>query len=141
VRDPVAAECGRLARYLLGVAPPEALVARYHAANALLFPEPPSAEDRAILDLAARRPWALPCLDAALALLRPDALLRRKIVLLLAILETAPELAERFEPESPGALRAFSRLAASGLSAALHAAAGALLLALFARPSARAGAP
>lgn len=109
-RVDLALESRRISRYLLDVDPPRELVDRYLRANALLFPAPPSVEDEAILDLVRRHAWSLPFLDAAAGLIRPDSLLRRKILLMLAILETSPELARRFEPEDSGKMNLFLRL-------------------------------
>lgn len=52
----------------------------------------------AITRFVQRHPWALPGLDAALALTRPDTLLRKKLLLMAAVLETRPEYSAAFLP-------------------------------------------
>lgn len=132
--DRLSLECRRFSRYLIGADPPAALVARYGAASRVLFPDAATPGDRALLDFADAHPWSLAFLDAAAGLFRPESLLRKKMLLMLAILETTPEYAERFEPASPGTLGAVLRLGATGLVCVLEIALGALLLSVFVRP-------
>jgi len=47
---------------------------------------------------ALRRPWSIGALDAALALTQPAALLRRKLLLMAAVLEARPEYCDAFLP-------------------------------------------
>jgi hypothetical protein len=111
--DSVRAEAALFARYLVASAVPgEALAERYRHGCGVLFPQASDADVR-VVALALRRPWLLGPLDAAAALLRPGSLLRRKILLMTALVETTPEHAAAFVPESAGVLR----LALLGLSA------------------------
>ena len=121
----LAEEGALLARYLLRgreVAPLS--IERYVAACGKLFGDPASAEDLAVLELARRRPWTLPLLDAASGLAHPHALLRKKLFLMLAILETMPAHAETFIPRPRPRWRVILRLAAWGALGGLKATAG-----------------
>jgi hypothetical protein len=119
---------GRLiGSYLTGVEPPDELVARYVDASLTLFPDDPCPSDRMVLEFVHRHPWSLPPLEAALGLLRPTSLLRKKIVVLMAILETEPGLAPRFDPLYPGPVGALWHLSYLGLRSAAKLVAGALV--------------
>ncbi len=120
-------EAHRLGRYLGTSDLPQELADRYREANLALFPEPPSDADSAVLECVRRHPWSLPLLESALGLIRPDALLRRKLVVMMAILETEPGLAENFEALTPGPAGAVLRLVGLGISSAVKIAAGILL--------------
>lgn len=130
---PLAAECRLFTRYLLGAEPRVGLVERYAAAHRHLLPdagEPPCRE----LGFVRRHPRSLPFLDAALGLGRTQSLLRRKIYLMAAILETSPDHAGFFlEPPATPA-RALATLAWCGLATAARLAIGLPLLLLARRP-------
>jgi hypothetical protein len=127
------AEARMLARYLVGRPAPPEVVARYCDANRTLLDAPPEAGEAAMVAFVRRRPWALPLLDAAAALRRPAGLLRSKALVMTAILETTPELADEFLPRHVHPLGLLLRLALSGTLAVLLAAAGLLLLPLVLR--------
>ena len=131
--DTLDAEAHLFARYLLGCAPEPELVARYRAASRTLWPAPPSRRDAALLAFVRRHPWSVGPLDAAAALLDPGGLLRSKILVTSAILETTPAHADAFLPRSPSPLGLFSRLLASGVIAVAQAIAGALIYPLAVR--------
>ena len=95
--EPLEKEAEALGRYLLGSAPSPGEIERYIRGSRALFPDAPRRE-AAVLSFALRRRWALPLLDGACGLVEPDALLRRKLILMLAILETSPGRVEAFEP-------------------------------------------
>jgi hypothetical protein len=122
------AEGALFARYLRGKPASQTALERYEAGCEALFAEPPSPEDEAISRFLERHPWTLPWLDAATALLRPQALLRKKLLLLLAILETLPENAQWCEPHPSHRALALARLCLWGATSALKAAGGAVLL-------------
>src|SRR5207247_5969494 len=77
-----------IARYLVGNAPPAPVLERYVQAHKTLFRGAPFPSDRSLVMFIRRHPWALPYLDGALGLLHPHSLLRNKILLMLALLET-----------------------------------------------------
>lgn len=84
--------------YLLGEEPSPTAVRLYAEAISRLF-APEEAED-SVLRFALNRPWSLPLLDGAAALRQPEGQLRRRLLVMFAILETQPEYADRFLPFS-----------------------------------------
>lgn len=114
-------------RHLVRTAPPPELLARYRAACAKLFPDPPDAVDAALLAFVGRHPWSVGPLDAATALLRPGSLLRAKILVMAAVLETTPRFAQAFLPRPTGRLELVGRLATIGLAAVGRVAIGVVL--------------
>jgi hypothetical protein len=81
-------------RYLIGEIPSVELKERYFAACGKLSEA--NNRDARIYRMAVKRPALLPCLDAALAFSDRNALLRRKLLVMLAILETTPEYYTKF---------------------------------------------
>lgn len=127
-------EAARFARYLLGAAPSEELVERYERAHAHVLREPPTPGDLAVLAFVRAHPWSLPLLDAGTALVRGAPLLRRKLLVMMAILEATPEHAERTLPVGGAGLpRLVLRLGRAGATAALKLGAGAALAAAVTR--------
>ena len=53
-------------------------------------------KDRKILQLLMKRRYLLPYLDAGLAILRPNSVVRQKILVMSAIIETQPQYASLF---------------------------------------------
>ena len=117
-----------LARYLLGRESPIEAAQRYAAGCARLFVDPASPEDSSLMTFVRRHPWSLPPLDAACGLLHPRSLLRQKLILMLAILETIPGIADAFVAVPEPRLAVLLRLAATGFAASLKIAAGVVLL-------------
>ena len=76
---------------------------------------------------ALRRPWSIGALDAALALTHPGAPLRRKLLLMAAVLETRPEYCDAFLPRERPARDALP-VAAAVVRAVLLASLGFILL-------------
>jgi hypothetical protein len=83
-------------------------------------------EDRTT-SFAIEHPWSIPALDGALALLNPDGLLRKRLLLMAAILETQPEYCDAFLPRDRSRWEAFG-IAYAIVRAALQAALGFVLL-------------
>ena len=117
-------------RYLVDREPAEILVDRYCRANELLFAGQGSDEDRAVVAFACRHPWSVPMLDAAAGLTAAESLLRKKLLVMTAIIETTPELVDRTEQRAVSVPRLVLRLGAAGARTALHAAAGLALSAI-----------
>ena len=127
-------EEGKLfARYLLGRqdSAPE-VYERYATACAILFEAAPTREEWAVNLFVRRHPWSLPLIDAATGITRPHTLLRKKLFLILAILETASAHAEVFTPKPCARGLLAVRVLILGTTSLLQAAAG-LLLYPFAR--------
>ena len=123
------AECRRLTAYLLDAPPSPYVVACYvRAHRARPAFEPQDRFDRVALRLAATGAGAR-LADAHARLFAPASVLRRKLVLLLAILETSAPSFRRVDAPGPGgALHAWLRLAWIGAVAAAAAVLGSVLL-------------
>ena len=131
---PLHQEAAALGRYLLGRPAPAEALERYVEGSLRLFEGSGSREDLSIVAFIRRHSWSLPPLDAACGLLRPQSLLRQKLILMLAILETMPEVASDFLPVARPRALVVGRLLTAGLVAGLKTAVGLLLL-----PAARHG--
>ena len=108
----------QIARYLTGVSPPPDILDRYVEAHAWLFRDAVSPREHASVIFARQHAWALPYLDAGLAVLRPHSRLRNKILLMFALLETTPDFIDLFFAESlskPRALFRMTKTAAKGV--------------------------
>src|SRR5262245_29887404 len=114
--DDLRVEGAVLGRYLIGGEPGPVAVDRYVDGWARLFLDPPSPEDRSLLAFVRRHPWSLPLLDAACGLVRPRSLLRQKLFLMLAILETIPGHSTGFLPGPRARSAALMRLALTGVA-------------------------
>lgn len=121
---PLFAEARLFGRYLVGTEPPGDLVRRYADGVRRLLDDAPDA----IVLFVRRHAWALPWLDAALAVRHPDAPLRKRLILMLAVLEASPGSAERFLREPPRRPALALGLAVRAAVIALKIAAGSLLL-------------
>lgn len=119
-------------RYLVGREPSEDLVDRYRRANERLFGSP-GPEEQVIIDFALRRPWSLPMLDAALGLTQSASLLRKKLLVMTAIVETTPEYLDSTEQRAVGLSQLALRVGVAGARVAYHVAGGLALSALLRR--------
>ena len=120
------AEARILGRYLLGCDVEEEHVARYAYAASLQPHESDETELR-IVAYALAHPRTLGPLDGALALTRPRALLRRKLLLMAAILEASPRYCDWFLPVRRAPSYAVVA-AAAALRAAVQTGLGLILL-------------
>lgn len=90
------AEASLFGRYVLGRAIDQRSADLYvRAAQSLGY-----SGDDAVVRFVLQVPWSLWPFDALLALLRPDALLRKKLLLMAAILETQPQYGDDFLPRT-----------------------------------------
>ncbi|MBC7861741.1 MAG: hypothetical protein IAF38_02130 [Bacteroidia bacterium] len=86
-------------KYLVKSSPSETLISRYVlACNKLKLAG--NAKDEKIVSFAVRNPFFLPLLDAGLTFSKHKSLLRKKIMIMLAILETTPEYYEQFNTKN-----------------------------------------
>jgi hypothetical protein len=93
------AEAAIFGRYLLGGMQPDvASIALYTKALSLRNESNATANDEKIMAFALRNPRTLALLDSACALSNPGSLLRQKLLLMSAILETQPQYAHLFLP-------------------------------------------
>jgi hypothetical protein len=114
-------EARHFARYILEREADETTCDRYNQAIRTL-----AYTDDATSRFAANHPWSIPALDGALALTHPDAPLRKKLLLMAAILETRPAYCDAFLPRHRLPLDALS-IAYALLRAAAQTALGLLL--------------
>jgi hypothetical protein len=96
-------ECSLISRYLIGVDPPQEFKDRYRAGQRALFGEESLESAEPEMKFFRAHPWALPYLDAGAVVLNRESILRKKIILMTAILEASPAYAEFFlhAPEGP----------------------------------------
>ena len=107
----LARECQRWCRYLVDRDGSAAVVARYIDAHACGVVEPPGSRcafDRALVALARRGELSTRLCDVHARVFRPAGLLRRKLVLALALLETDAQSHARVDEVSPGTKRWFA---------------------------------
>ncbi len=127
--ETLAIEARRIGRYLIGSDPPDELIERYAAANVALIVVPPDPDEQRLLGFLRDHPWSLPSIESALGILRPGSIVRRKTLVMMAILETAPGYAGQFDARSVGPMGTLVRLVVLGLSSAASAALGVALYA------------
>lgn len=118
----VARECRVFTRYLIRAKPSAAIVARYSAACGVLLGTGRSATS--LEELVRRHPALLGIAEAGCGFVARDHALRKKLLILTAILEATPEHADRFLP--PRGLRPLIHLELllTGMRAALKTAVG-----------------
>lgn len=117
-------------RYLVGEAPSDVLVERYCAATHAI---PDVQTDDVIVAYARRHPWSVSLLDAAAGLTATSSLLRKKLLVMTAIVETTPELIAKTEPRVVGLPQLAVRLGVAGVRTAFEVTAGLALSALVKR--------
>jgi hypothetical protein len=111
--DPLVRECALLCTYLVGHPPGEYVTRKYVEAHHRLSPRLGSETSRdPVLALAKRGLHAAGLVDAYTRVFRRDSIFRRKLILLVAILECAPSTAAIFEapPSSSSAVRVMVHL-------------------------------
>ena len=121
-------------RYLVDCEIGEDLIDRYCRANEELFAH--EVPDSAV-DYARAHPWAIAMLDAAegIAALRggEPSLLRKKLLVMTAIVETTPAYVKWTEPRAAALPELIVRLGVAGAKTAINVAAGLALLAVVKR--------
>jgi hypothetical protein len=124
------AECRLFTRVLVSGSPDAYITRKYIEAHRVGDDYLPHGTfDRILLSLAGRGAWAARIADAHARLFSPSAVLRKKLILLLAILETSAPYYRRIdEPGRGGWFVLPLRLAFAGLRAAVLLIAGGLLL-------------
>ena len=125
-------EAQRLARYLLGEGTTEEIARRYATALRKVAGETRtaqrgSARGEQVAAFALRNAWSLPFLDAAASFLEPHGLLRTKLLLMLALLETSPEHVHCFRIAERSRVAVAGRVLARGLASAFELAVGLVL--------------
>jgi len=111
--DPLVRECALLCAYLVGRPPEEYVTRKYVEAHHRLSPRLGRETSRdPVLALARRGTLATGLVDGYTRTFRRDSIFRRKLILLVAILECAPSTAAIFEapPFPSSAVRVMIRL-------------------------------
>ena len=111
--DPLVRECALLCVYLVGRPPGEYITRKYVEAHHRLHPRLGCQASRdPVLALARRGTLATGWVDAYTRVFRRDSVFRRKLILLVAILECAPSTAAAFAapPFSSSAVRVMVHL-------------------------------
>lgn len=123
-------EAAWFARYLIDAEPSAGMVERYVRANATVLHDPPTPADEAVLAFVHRHPWSVGWLDAGTVFKREAPLLRRKLVVMMAIVEATPDHIERTGPvEDAGLPMIVWQLGRAGATAAIKLVAGTALAA------------
>ena len=118
-------ECRLYARYLVGRDATPEVVQRYCRASETMFESESSGS--LIVEFVRQNPWALPFLDAACGLLHSDDMLRKKLLLLMAILEATPTFVEYFLPKNVSIVSLFVGVVLNGCRAVFKIPVGLLL--------------
>jgi len=134
VERALAREARLLTQYLVGHDCPDHLIDRYvRGHEALQQREPSAMRDDGVAAFAMRYPFVLPLLDAAAAVTHRGDLLRWKLRLMTAVLETSPDFVAAFRPTPSPRVLVLLRLARYALVSAAKAMLGLPLLLLLRR--------
>jgi hypothetical protein len=118
--DELRHEARLFGRYLVDREPSTELVERYVRANEVLG----LGVDGDLLEFARAHPWSIGMLDAAAGVLGGSSLLRKKLLVMTAIVETTPELVDRTEPRAVGLPRLALRVGVAGARTVAHVVSG-----------------
>jgi hypothetical protein len=121
-------EAALFSRYILGRETTAEIKERYARACRKLFGKQPRPQDSAVVEFAVRHPWSLPFLDAAAGLVAPESLLRKKLFVVLAIVEATTEHSDFFSPKPHAPAGVIVRLFLWGVSSVLKLSVGLPLL-------------
>jgi hypothetical protein len=123
-------ECSIYTRYLTGLAPSKYILDKYQDFHLSRGANVGSAFDRLLVRIAARSPWMTRLADTYASRFCRGSELRRKLVLLLGLLECAqPSAAYLDSPAAPSAVGAWAGLTAAAVRYAIALAAAVFLLA------------
>jgi hypothetical protein len=115
----VRSECRIFTRYLAGIRADDTVIDAYaRGLESAAFRDGPAQtrRDAMLLDMARRNSFAAGLADAWARFFAPAGQLRRRLVLLMAILESTTPGFEAFEPPPAGRVRAFAGLALTGFA-------------------------
>lgn len=122
--DELRTEAIAFGRYLVDATPSEELVERYRRANDVLLDEAPAPGDQRVIEYARAHPWSIRMLDAGTALSGRAPVFRKKLLIMMAIVETTPEFAERTQPRSEPLPTMVAKLGLAGAKMVTSAALG-----------------
>ncbi len=121
-------EADLIARYLIGICPNDRVKKRYEDAMHTLHGDL-DAVDRRLWKVVTCCPFTFRIIDSGLAVLRPASSIRRKVHVMLAVLEASPEYCEYFLPKAFGPLYSVN-IALTGARAGLATIIGYVVLKL-----------
>lgn len=121
-------ETARLGKYLIGKIPTEKESSLYSEAMNRLNIVLDKKEEN-LWSFMMKNSWSIGCVDGALALKNPDSLIRKKIFVMLAILETSTENTKYFLPMNFGGLY-FMKIVFAGVRSIFRAMVGIILISL-----------
>ena len=127
--DELRSEAQLFGRYLIGRDLSAELIERYVRANEAHGLA--SSDDT--LEFARRHPWSIAMLDASGGLVGGSSLLRKKLLVMTALVETTPELVDRVEPRSVSLPRLAVHLGVAGARTAVSVVSGLALRLLLRR--------
>lgn len=90
------------------------------------------AQDTTLLTFITRHPWSLGAIDGALALIKPNSEVRRRLYVMFSILEAAPEYHRHFLPQKHSWWYLFV-IGATGVRAVARALCGIVLVKVVAK--------
>ncbi len=98
-------QCQTFTAYLVGAQPDGYILSKYrqaHSTSPQLSEPLPCATDQAFITIASKHPWLTRLVDSYTRILAPHYIIRRKLTVLLAILETSPATFRYFDLPDPG---------------------------------------
>jgi hypothetical protein len=126
--EELAGECGVFTRHLAGRPPTPYVVRRYADAHAVLAGmDPRDGHGRWLLRVARAGSAACRVADGWARLAAPQSALRKKLVVLLAILEVSPPFAAELDQPSGRRALEWARIAVSGITSLLALVIGLIL--------------
>ena len=122
-------EAGAFGTALLGAAPGRYVAAQYALAHQHLPLQPVTSFDHVLLSLADHGPWALRAADGYARFFAPTSALRRKLTVLVAILESASPSDAAFASSEDSRVSVLVQLLLTGAGFALLLGVGVIVLA------------
>ncbi|HEX9757602.1 MAG TPA: hypothetical protein VGB26_07345 [Nitrospiria bacterium] len=120
-------ECRVITHYLVFDVPSSEIIQRYIHGHSFLLEGSHSEKDLALTDFVCRFSWSISYLDAWCGLFQPNSLLRKKILLMISILEASPCYTSFFIGEAVSLPGFFYGMARYSLQAAIKVVLGVFL--------------
>ena len=125
-----------IASYLLHRQPTDVVIERYISGVQILFKAPTDPAEGKIFSIIRNHPAMLQYFDAVSAVFFPKNLLRNKLLLMVAIIETTPEYCDEFFTTPFSKTGFFLEILSTALKSAWHIIIGLLLMLWVRTPSA-----
>ncbi|HUQ67088.1 MAG TPA: hypothetical protein VM101_13085 [Flavitalea sp.] len=120
-------ECVAMVKYLTGIEPDHKLIDVYQYASKKI-PVALSVTDEKLWKACVKHTWLIPYIDAYLGFSQPTHPIRKKLFMVLALLETQPEYHQFFLTSGTSRLKAFFIVAAVSVSSVIKIIIGRILL-------------